>query len=92
MKLLGLDERNSQNDLLLHISGREDRFVRAVYKVNAIVKFTIAFILYTALNREQHTKAFGAQSGVAHGRLNICLQNRGAARHVAAVHRKCKMQ
>jgi hypothetical protein len=37
VKLLGLDERNSQNDLLLHISGREDRFMKAVYKVNTMV-------------------------------------------------------
>ena len=37
VKLLGLEEGNSQNDLLLHIWGREDRFMRAVYKVNTIV-------------------------------------------------------
>ena len=37
VKLLGLDEHNSQNDLLLYISGREDRFMKVVYKVNALV-------------------------------------------------------
>ena len=37
VKLLGLDERNNQNDLLLHLSGREDRFMKAVHKVNVIV-------------------------------------------------------
>ena len=37
MKLLGLDEGSSQNDLLLYISGREDRFMKVVYKVNAMV-------------------------------------------------------
>ena len=37
VKLLGLDEGSSQNDLLLYISGREDRFMKVVYKVNAMV-------------------------------------------------------
>ena len=37
VNLLGLDEGSSQNDLLLYISGREDRFMKVVYKVNAMV-------------------------------------------------------
>jgi hypothetical protein len=37
IKLLGWDEKDNDQDLFLYISGREDRFMKVVYKVNAML-------------------------------------------------------